>query len=105
MGGDVRIEVARAVDGRVRIDSLELGAGGTLADALAAAVNAGIVTAEALDGLAVAVYGKVRPPAWPLHDGDRVELLGPLRVDPKLARQRRVEHRRAAAPKDKWRPA
>ena len=100
----MRIEVARAADGGVRIDSLALGAGGTLSDALAAAVSAGIVTAEALDGLAVAVYGKVRPPAWPLNDGDRVELLGPLRVDPKLARQRRVEHRRAAAPKDKWRP-
>lgn len=42
----------------------------------------------------VAVWGHPVAPDAPLREGDRVELLRPLAVDPKLARQRRVEHRR-----------
>ncbi|MGD9945503.1 MAG: RnfH family protein [Burkholderiaceae bacterium] len=53
--------------------------------------------------LKAAIYGRLRPLDTPLHDGDRVELLGELSADPKVARQRRVEKRRAALAHDKWR--
>ena len=39
--------------------------------------------------LAVAVWGRQARPAQLLRDGDRVEVLRPLRVDPKLARRER----------------
>lgn len=57
-----------------------------------------------LDGLAVAVFGRACGPDEPLHDGDRIELLPPLTVDPKVARQRRAEHRRRLAGERRWTP-
>jgi hypothetical protein len=44
------------------------------------------------------------PPDTPLHDGDRIELLPPLTVDPKVARQRRAEHRRRERGERRWAP-
>lgn len=41
--------------------------------------------------LGVAVWGKVKPPDVLLRDRDRVELLRPLRVDPKEARRQRYK--------------
>jgi hypothetical protein len=104
-GDRIEVELARVVQGGVRRDRLFVAAGSTLGAALEAAVRASLLQASDLQTLTVAVFGKARPASWRLHAGDRIELLGPLRVDPKLARQRRVEHRRAAAPKDKWRGA
>jgi len=42
------------------------------------------------------VYGKLAPLDAPLVDHDRVEIYRPLIVDPKLARQRRVDKSRRA---------
>jgi uncharacterized protein len=56
----------------------------------------------ALDALAVAVHGRLAAPTDPLHDGDRIELLPPLTVDPMVARQRRAEHRRRQAGERRW---
>ncbi len=39
--------------------------------------------------LGLAVWGRRCPPDQALHDGDRLELLRPLRVDPKVARRER----------------
>ncbi|MFO1195862.1 MAG: RnfH family protein [Burkholderiaceae bacterium] len=100
----IEIELARVADGAVRRDPLVLPASSTLAEALAQAVSRSLVTAEDVARLTPAVHGKLRAPGYVLNDGDRIELVGPLRADPKLARQRRVELRRAAAPRDKWRP-
>ncbi|MCA3148686.1 MAG: RnfH family protein [Burkholderiales bacterium] len=47
------------------------------------------------------VYGKRKTPDSLLHDGDRVEIYAVLTVDPKLARQRRVEKQRREKP-DRW---
>ena len=103
----LRVTLARAEDDRVRSDALELGAGACVGDALRMAVEAGLLPADTLrmlqeGGLAVAVYGRLRRLDHPLRSGDRIELLGPLTVDPKLARQRRVARRRAALARDKW---
>jgi uncharacterized protein len=44
---------------------------------------------DALLGLTVALWGRQRPAAWRLQDGDRIELLRPLQVDPMESRRRR----------------
>lgn len=98
------VELARVAAGAVRIDHLELPAGSTLGQALAQAVAAGYVTPADLALLVVAVNGLRKPPDHRLHPHERIELTGPLTVDPKVARQRRVAKRRAELPRDKWSP-
>ena len=80
----LRIEVVRAWPRRFERVALELPEGATLGDALAA-------SGLPLDGVAgYALHGERAGPEAPLHDGDRVELLRPLLVDPKEARRRRA---------------
>jgi putative ubiquitin-RnfH superfamily antitoxin RatB of RatAB toxin-antitoxin module len=80
----LRVEVMRAWPRRHASVQLELPAGATIADALAAC-------GLPLDGVAgYAVFGEVAPQAWPLRHGVRVELLEALRLDPKEARRRRA---------------
>ena len=38
----------------------------------------------------VAVWGKLKPPHTVLNEGDRIELLGPLKLEPKEARRLRA---------------
>ena len=45
--------------------------------------------------LTLAVWGRKVPPEQPLRDGDRLEWLRPLRVDPKLARRERFQRQGA----------
>jgi len=52
--------------------------------------------------LAVAVYGKPRTLQSVLHDGDRIELVGPLAVDPQAARRQRVRQRRSEGADRRW---
>lgn len=44
--------------------------------------------------LQLAIFGKKVPPDSPLHEGDRVEILRPLAMDPKEARRQRARKRR-----------
>ena len=81
----VKIEVLMAWPRRFESVSLELPAGATLADALAAA---GWSEAEGISGYAVFGVNAARDAV--LQDGDRVELLRPLLLDPKEARRRRA---------------
>lgn len=102
-----RVVLARASADDVRCDEIELPDGASLGDALALAGRAGLLAADELAAveagtLTTAVHGHSRAAAHLLKDGDRIELLGPLTVDPKVARQRRVAHRRAAQARDKW---
>ncbi|MBU6271326.1 MAG: RnfH family protein [Betaproteobacteria bacterium] len=94
----IRISVAWASADVACLIELDVPAGCRLADAVAAACGAGLPAAVAADpGVGVAVFGRLRGPDHALVAGDRVELLGPLRVDPKVARERRVAHKRAQA--------
>ncbi|HEX4859306.1 MAG TPA: RnfH family protein [Usitatibacteraceae bacterium] len=43
--------------------------------------------------VAVAVWGKLRKPDYVLREGDRIELLEPLRIDPKSARRAKAAAR------------
>ncbi|WP_374014093.1 RnfH family protein [Pseudoxanthomonas koreensis] len=83
----LRVQVVAAWPHRHLQRELLLEEGATVADAvrlagLAAAPVAGY-----------AVFGIGAQPAQPLCDGDRVELLRPLQVDPKEARRRRAATR------------
>jgi len=92
--------------------SARVPAGTTVAGALAvcglrariAAHADAVPGAPSWDGLALALHGRRVTPHEVLHDGDRIELLPPLTVDPKVARQRRAEHRRRARGERRWAP-
>jgi putative ubiquitin-RnfH superfamily antitoxin RatB of RatAB toxin-antitoxin module len=77
--------------------TLRLPAGATVADAIAAAgwpalASAGRgETAFAAAGLSAAVWGKGRALGHALRDGDRVEVLRNLQIDPMTARRVRYE--------------
>jgi putative ubiquitin-RnfH superfamily antitoxin RatB of RatAB toxin-antitoxin module len=89
--GLVRIEVIRAWPHRHESRTLDMPAGATVGEAIAAS---GLGT-EGVAG--VAVFGERVESARVLQDGDRVELLGPLLADPKEARRRRAQSTDAAS--------
>jgi putative ubiquitin-RnfH superfamily antitoxin RatB of RatAB toxin-antitoxin module len=90
--------------------ALTVAAGCTVAQAMAASGIAAAIAnlapaapgAGPLDALAITVFGRAAAPGDPLRDGDRIELLPPLTVDPMVARQRRAEHRRREAGERRW---
>lgn len=84
----MQIEVVLAWPERFVSQRLDLPEGATVADALAAAA-----LPEATPDMSCAVYGEVAAPTRLLQDGDRVELLRPLLIDPKDARRRRAKPR------------
>lgn len=81
----MKIEVLVAWPRRFESVTVELPAGATLADALAVA---GWSEREGISGHAV--FGVNAALDALLHEGDRVELLRPLQMDPKEARRRRA---------------
>lgn len=80
----MRVEVVSAWPGRHESRLLDLPDTATLADALEAS---GLDVAGVA---AYAVFGELATPADALRDGDRVELLRRLHIDPKEARRRRA---------------
>lgn len=68
---------------------LQLPAGSTALAALRAAGLAERLGAAMLDALVLALWGRVVGPDTVLRDGDRLELLRGLQVDPKEARRQR----------------
>ena len=83
----MRVQVVLALPRAHRAVAVALDAGATVADAVAASG----LPLEGIDGYAV--FGMRADPAAPLREGDRVELLRPLQLDPKEARRRRAERR------------
>ncbi|WCE03657.1 RnfH family protein [Pseudoxanthomonas sp. JBR18] len=81
----MRIEVVQARARGYEAVTLTLPEGATVGDAVQAS---GLGAGPAPAGLAV--FGVLATAATPLVDGDRVELLQPLQVDPKEARRRRA---------------
>lgn len=84
----MKIEVVRAWPRRFESVRLELGEGATLAEAVAAA---GFHDDAQITGYAV--FGVKAVADTRLRDGDRVELLRALQIDPKDARRRRAADR------------
>jgi putative ubiquitin-RnfH superfamily antitoxin RatB of RatAB toxin-antitoxin module len=81
----MRVEVVLAEPDRCASIQLELPSSATVGDAVSA-------SGLPLDGIAgFAVFGVRAEQGTPLHEGDRVELLRPLLLDPKEARRRRAQ--------------
>jgi putative ubiquitin-RnfH superfamily antitoxin RatB of RatAB toxin-antitoxin module len=94
MSGLLSIEVCYALPAGQTLIPVELPEGATLQQALDAS---GILQRFPQIDLAqqkVGVFGKLKPLDTVLADHDRVEIYRPLIVDPKAARQRRVEKTR-----------
>lgn len=94
------VEVAYAAAPHdVRVATLRLRAGATVADAVRASRLVEDLSAAQVDALTPAIWGRLAQPHAALRDGDRVELTRGLLVDPKEARRQRVRRdgaRRAA---------
>ncbi|MCW5580852.1 MAG: RnfH family protein [Luteimonas sp.] len=80
----MRVQVVRAWREGFEAEDLELPEGARVADALAATrLSQGGVAGHA-------IHGERTTPQAVLREGDRLELLGPLLVDPKEARRERA---------------
>ena len=88
----ISIEVVYALPERFWSTTVRLPAPVTVAQALQVAIldAPGMV----IDPARLAVYGRPVTVDTPPHDGDRIEILRPLLIDPKDARARRAGTRR-----------
>lgn len=77
--------------------SLEVPSGTTVADAVARSKLLEKFPEAAERPLACAVFGRAVPLTYQLYDGDRVEILRPLLIDPKQSRREAAERSRVAA--------
>ena len=114
--GRIRIEVCQLDADAPRIQAIELCAPARLVQALQACPD--LISAAQIQALAdldevsaalwaqapltLSVFGQRVRTTDVLHANDRIELLPGLRVDPKLARARRAEHRRRAQGERRW---
>jgi len=83
----IRVEVVYAMRGAFDVVTVELPAGATVRDALAAA-------GMKERGAALGIFGRRVAAETPLADGDRVEIYRPLLADAKEQRRRRAKARR-----------
>ncbi|HST28928.1 MAG TPA: RnfH family protein [Rudaea sp.] len=88
MAETIRVEVAYADPQRQVVRTVEVAAGSTVADAVAAS---GIL-AQLPDFVParMGIFGQIVKPDTRLRDGDRVELYRALKIDPKQARRTRA---------------
>jgi putative ubiquitin-RnfH superfamily antitoxin RatB of RatAB toxin-antitoxin module len=85
----IRVEVAYAEPERQFLRTLDLPAGASVADAIAASGLAGEFSIDT-DTLTVGIWSKPVARGRRLDAGDRVELYRPLKADPKESRRRRA---------------
>ncbi|MCA8203095.1 RnfH family protein [Burkholderia sp. AU33545] len=88
------IEVCYALPDRQTLIAVSLPEGATVRAAIDASGVLGLHPEINLAQAKTGVFGKLAPLDAPLADHDRVEIYRPLIVDPKLARQRRVDKTR-----------
>ena len=86
----IRVEVAYAEPTSQFLRALDLPRGSTVADAIAASNVAGTCAIDS-SVLLVSIWSKIVACDAHLQDGDRVELLRPLKIDPKEARRKRAK--------------
>jgi len=106
MSANLSIDVCYALPDTQTLISIEVAPGATVQQAIDAS---GILARHPeidLGRLKVGVFGKIKPLDTVLADHDRVEIYRPLIVDPKMARQRRVDksRREGSVEGRKWLP-
>lgn len=96
--GPLRVTVAYSPGPRQVLQwDLTLKDGATVADALSASGLFAAYPALRGESLPLAVWGRAATPAQVLRPQDRVEVLRPLQVDPKVARRERFKRQGARA--------
>ena len=80
----MQVEIVNATGTDIDVRTVELPTGATVGDAVDAA---GFDATWA----AIGIFGEVVDRAHMLQDGDRVDLLGPLLLDPMEARRQRAQ--------------
>jgi putative ubiquitin-RnfH superfamily antitoxin RatB of RatAB toxin-antitoxin module len=88
----IRISIVVALPGRQEVVELELAEGCVVADAIAAASACGQLRG-CESPAAAAIWARECGMDTPLRDGDRVELLRPLKADAKAQRRARARLR------------
>jgi hypothetical protein len=86
----IKVSVVYADPQRQIIRELEIGAGATVDDA----INASGILGElppAFIPAGLGIFGRTVARDAGLHEGDRIELYRPLKIDPKEARRRRAK--------------
>jgi len=86
----VHVEVAYAEPSRQFLRALDLPRGSTVADAIVASNVAGECAIDP-SALLVGIWSKIVAGDTPVQEGDRVELIRPLKIDPKEARRKRAK--------------
>lgn len=89
----IRVEVAHALSRAQQLIELELPAGSTVRAALRASGLLERVPAAERARLRCGIYGRLAGPERVLRDGDRIDLLRPLAMDPNEARRLRARRR------------
>jgi uncharacterized protein len=93
----LRVRVVYALpDQQISVD-LNLAPGATAADAINRSNLLKKFPEAAERPLACAVFGRAVPLSYELREGDRVEILRPLIIDPKQSRREAANRSRAAA--------
>jgi putative ubiquitin-RnfH superfamily antitoxin RatB of RatAB toxin-antitoxin module len=87
----VRAEVVYALPERQLLVALELDDGSTALDAVRASGILDSFSRAGAENLSLAIWGKRIEPGRTLNDGDRVEILRPLQIDPREARRQLAE--------------
>jgi hypothetical protein len=93
----IRVTVCYPLPGNPQLRELMLPQGTTLIDALHASGLPAQYPQLELAQCKLGIFGKIREASTVLREGDRVEVYRPLLADPKEARRRRVEKKRAGA--------
>ena len=89
--GRVVVEVVYALPNRQLLVTLELDDGATALDAVRASGILDSFSGACAEDLSLAIWGKRVESGLPLSDGDRVEILRPLQIDPREARRQLAE--------------
>lgn len=87
MTTDIRVEVAFALPDKQRLVAVTLPTGATVADAILQSSMSRYFPDACLDELEVGVWGRHVTREHVLSDGDRVDILRPLEIDPREARR------------------
>ena len=91
----LRVRVVYALPDQQLGVSLEVAAGSSAAEAITRSGLLEKFPETASHPLACAIFGRAVPLTHPLRDGDRVEILRPLLIDPKQSRRAAAERSRA----------
>jgi putative ubiquitin-RnfH superfamily antitoxin RatB of RatAB toxin-antitoxin module len=93
----LRVRVVYALPDQQASVELEVPPGTTAADAVTRSKLLEKFPEAAARPLACAVFGRAVPLTYELREGDRVEILRPLLIDPKQSRREAADRSRAAA--------